>query len=144
MKHKYTDENGMPIGDNTLCGLFLSEVPNRPRYELVEPVQFGWDGYNVRLQPNDIFYRYPLEPRTEYDEGEIWRVGLIQNGMAYLIRYAGGTATVFADREWFQGRRLRGEFYPYGYTLIARYTGEVKEGTQLDRIRRWAYAYAGV
>lgn len=143
MKHKWTTDDGLPV-EGTTAHAFLSDIPNRPRWELVEPVQFGWDGYSVRLKANDIFYRYPLEPRGEYDESATYRVGLIQNGMAYLLRWGGGTESIFADREWFQGRTLSGEPRPYGYTLIARYTAEVKPGAYLDRIHRWAYAYAGV
>ena len=140
MKHKFTTEDGLPA-EGTVAHTLLFEP--RPRVELVEPVQFGWDGYNVRLKANDIFYRYPLEPRTEYDEGEAYRVGLIQNGSAYLFRWAGSHATVFADREWFQGRTLSGKLYGYGYTLVARYTGEVKPGSHIDRMHNWAKQYAG-
>lgn len=139
MKHKFTTEDGLPT-EGTITHTLLTEP--RPRIELVEPAPFGWDGYNVRLKAGDIFYRYPLEPRTEYDEGQAYRVGLIQNGAAYLLPWPGSGA-VFADRTWFQGRTLSGNVYLYGYTLVARYKGEVKPGSGIDRIDKWAKRYAG-
>jgi len=139
MNHKFTTEDGLPTEGTIAHSLFTETYP---KVELVEPVQFGWDGYNTRLKVGDIFYRYPLEPMTEYDEGRCYRVALLQNGAAYLLNFpTSGSFT--ADREWFQGRTAKGKFYSYGYTLIARHTDEVKPGYAIDRLDKWAKQYAG-
>lgn len=139
MKHKWTSEDGLPI-EGTFAHRLLSD--GRPNVELVEPVRFNSDDYNLRLKVGDIFYRYPLAPYGEYDESEIYRVCLAQNGVAYLSRFANGTGSVFADETWFRGRTITGKYRPWGYTTVARYTVPAKPGGAITRIHEWALQYA--